>query len=324
MFKRHDLWTLDKVPKDLSEVIGNKIFIDSITTCISKNKMPNLLLYGSAGVGKKLIAKLIAKKYGGETKCIDATIHKGKDIVVINTADKESSDCINITTFAKAKCKAEFDFKKKVIIITNFDEMTKEAQNALRSIIEKYMNTTRFILTSNDLNGIIEPLQSRFNIFCIKALSIKNIKAVINTVIIKPLCPKVINFLIMITEGDIKQIINYIQAISYHDNMTVETFTTIFKMPNIVVIKELIKDIVINYRYDKEVLFLYDPQSIKFMFTRLIIKYYDKKKYNINYDFISIVIKSNLKICHTEKEIIISIITLFNKLIYANSKGKSL
>ena len=45
--------------------------------------MPNLLLYGSAGVGKKLIAKLIAKKYGGETKCIDATIHKGKDIVVI-------------------------------------------------------------------------------------------------------------------------------------------------------------------------------------------------------------------------------------------------
>ena len=192
--------------------------------------MPNIILKGPQGSGKKTMAKLIAKKYGGDTKIIDATIHKSKDVVVINHANKDSTDCINILTYAKSKNRPEFIDKKKVIIITNFEEMTVEAQNALRSIIETYSVSTRFILTCNDLNEIIEPIQSRFNIFEIRPLSTKNMRKILSNIlgdIMITIDEDIIEMIILISDGDIKKAINYLQVIAHYPSPTIGIFNKI-------------------------------------------------------------------------------------------------
>lgn len=314
--KNYELWINDKCPTDLDEVIGNSFFIKTIKKCIENNKLPNLLLTGGQGVGKKMIAKLIAKKYGGDVKVIDATINKSKDIVVVNIKNTDPSECINITSFAKAKNRIEFGCKKKIIIITNFDEMTSEAQNALRSILETYSSTTRFIITSNNVNNIIEPLQSRFNTFIIKKLSNKNINKLISNISPK-LSSDISDLIIMISDGDIKQIINYMQLISCYDDITISDFIKIFKIPSIHIIKKLIKELFSNknpYETMKLVNILlnkYDPHLLCLIVSKTLITYYEQDKYGINLNAIYISNKLSIKGLHP----IVHFITLINKLI---------
>ena len=317
--KNYELWINDKSPIDLDDVIGNSFFIKTIKNCISKEKMPNLLLHGSEGTGKKMIAKLIAKKYGGDYKIISATINKSKDIVVINLKNKESFDCINITAFAQAKNKAIYGDKMKIIIITNFDEMTLEAQNALRSIIETYSYNTRFIITTTKIDDIISPLRSRFNTFLIKKLSNKKLNSIISRIITDIIPQELIDLIVLLSDGDIRQIFNYLQLMSNAGSLSkdsiIDIFNSIFKLPNIIIIKQLINEIYIIKNA---------PESIKIMNS--LLKNYDAQ-ITLNL-FIKIMLLSpcvkSKDIFYTVKLVLkrltprVHFITLINKLIINN------
>jgi|LakMenEpi03Aug12_release.lakeMendotaPanAssembly.Ray.scaffolds.fasta_scaffold107704_3 replication factor C subunit 3/5 len=243
--KTFELWINDKCPTDLDDVIGNSFFIKTIKNYIRHNRMPNLLLYGPEGTGKKMIAKLIAKKYNGDYKIISATINKSKDVVVVNMKSKDTFDCINITAFAQARNKIEFGDKMKIIIITNFDEMTLEAQNALRSIIETYAHSVRFIITTTNIENVIAPLQSRFNTFIIKRLSDKNINRIIKNLVDLP--QVLIDTICTLSDGDIRQIFNYIQLLSgCTKESATSMFNSIFKLPEMSLLETLLDSIYID------------------------------------------------------------------------------
>jgi replication factor C small subunit len=153
---QHTLWTEKYRSQTLDQYIGNDELKNTIQSWITKNDIPHLLLYGKAGTGKTTLAKLI-------TKNIDC------DMMYINASDENGIDTIRdkVKSFASTSTFQPL----KVVILDESDYLTINAQASLRNIIETFSAKTRFILTCNYVERIIEPLQSRCQAFKIETLS---------------------------------------------------------------------------------------------------------------------------------------------------------
>jgi len=153
---QHTLWTEKYRSQTLDQYIGNTELKTTIQSWIEKNDIPHLLLYGKAGTGKTTLAKLI-------TSNIDC------DMMYINASDENGIDTIRdkVKSFASSS-----SFRPlKVVILDESDYLTINAQASLRNVIETFSAKTRFILTCNYVERIIEPLQSRCQAFKIETLS---------------------------------------------------------------------------------------------------------------------------------------------------------
>jgi replication factor C small subunit len=164
--KKHSLWVEKYRPTVLDTYLGNDNFIAGVKEWIEKNDFPNLLLYGTAGVGKTTAAKLL-------------TINLKCDFIYINCSDENGIDTIRekIKTYASA---ASFQ-PIKIVVLDEADFLTINAQAALRNVIETFSLNTRFIFTCNYIERIIEPLQSRLALYRLETPSKPQIyKHVIN------------------------------------------------------------------------------------------------------------------------------------------------
>ena len=157
---QHTLWTEKYRSQTLDQYIGNTELKTTIGSWITKNDIPHLLLYGKAGTGKTTLAKLITQNIN----C---------DMMYINASDENGIDTIRdkVKSFASTSTFQPL----KVVILDESDYLTINAQASLRNIIETFSAKTRFILTCNYVERIIEPLQSRCQAFKIETLSKKSI-----------------------------------------------------------------------------------------------------------------------------------------------------
>lgn len=249
------IWIKDCAPETLDEIAGNHEIIESLKTYISTDNLPNLLLTGPNGCGKKNMAELTAKTYLGqyyEKGCIriDGSIHRGKDMIT-NTydykkasTDKTPCDIPNVMTFARSKLL--IGTKKRIVIIYNFDHMTSEAQNAMRRIIELSAKNTRFILICNNIEEIIEAIQSRCVPLRVAPIDDSDMISLLQKILIKnniaaeAVGIDVLKTICDLSGGDIKKAINYLQVISNSPDPSVETFFKIFNLPPIHNIKKII------------------------------------------------------------------------------------
>ena len=144
--KENSLFVEKYRSQTLEDYVGNEQLKQIIGKYIETNDIQNLLLYGTPGTGKTTLAKIIVKNIN----C---------DYLYINASDERGIDTIRdkVQGFASSA-----SFKPiKIIILDEADFLTIQAQASLRNIIETYSRTTRFILTCNYLERIIDPLQSR-------------------------------------------------------------------------------------------------------------------------------------------------------------------
>jgi replication factor C small subunit len=151
--KQHTLWIEKYRSETLEQYIGNDAVKARIADCIASNDIPHFIFAGSAGTGKTTLAKLIVKNI----QC---------DYLYINASDENGIDIIRdkVKGFASTST-----FKPlKVVILDESDFLTQPAQAALRNLIEEYSITTRFVLTCNYIERLIEPLQSRCEIHILK------------------------------------------------------------------------------------------------------------------------------------------------------------
>ena len=155
------MWSEKYRPKKLQEVVNQKEIIKGISNLIKSPDIPHMLFAGPAGVGKTTTALCIAMELLGE--------QWRKNTLELNASDERGIKMVRerVKEFAASiKLAGDKEFgKPKIIILDEADEMTSEAQTALRRIIEDSARTTRFIIICNYLSQIIEPIQSRCVVF---------------------------------------------------------------------------------------------------------------------------------------------------------------
>jgi replication factor C small subunit len=156
----NSLWVEKYRPDTLEGYVGNDHILEKVKIYIENDDVPHLLLYGVAGTGKTTLAKII-------TNQIDC------DVMYINASDENSVDAVRdkIRGFASS-----MGFRKwKVVILDESDYLTPNAQAALRNLMETFSKSTRFILTCNYVEKVIDPIQSRCQTFAIAPPSKKEV-----------------------------------------------------------------------------------------------------------------------------------------------------
>jgi len=133
-------------PTELKYYVGNETVKDTIQKYLDQGDIQNFIFYGPAGTGKTTLAKIIVKN-------LDC------DYLYINASDENGIDTIRekVKGFASAASWKGI----KVVILDEADFITIQGQAALRNVIETFSRSTRFILTCNFIERIIDPLQSR-------------------------------------------------------------------------------------------------------------------------------------------------------------------
>ena len=144
--REHSLLVEKYRSKDLSEYVGNEHIKKSISQYLAQQDIQNFIFYGPAGCGKTTLAKLIVNNLNCDYLYIHASDERG-----IETIRDKVSGFASTASFKPLK----------VVILDEADFLTIQAQASLRNVIETFSRTTRFIMTCNYVERIIDPLQSR-------------------------------------------------------------------------------------------------------------------------------------------------------------------
>ena len=148
--KKDFLW----VEKYRPTIVEDCILPDTIKQVfkgfVSQRELPNLLLSGSAGVGKTTIAKALCDEIGASYIMINGS-DEGRFLDTVRNRIRTFASTVSLTSGAS----------HKVVIIDEADNTTNDVQLSLRAAVEEFHNNCRFIFTCDFINKIIEPLHSR-------------------------------------------------------------------------------------------------------------------------------------------------------------------
>jgi DNA polymerase III delta prime subunit len=213
--KENTLFVEKYRPDTLQGYVGNEHIIEKVKIYIENEDVPHLLLYGQAGTGKTTLAKII-------TNQIDC------DLMYINASDENNVDTVRdkIRGFASS-----MGFRKwKVIILDESDYLTPNAQAALRNLMETFSKTTRFILTCNYVEKIIDPIQSRCQTFGITPPSKKEVAIRLKEILdLEGVQYEMSDMAILVNSGypDIRRVLNAAQRQIVNGELKIDKTSTI-------------------------------------------------------------------------------------------------
>jgi len=144
------LWVEKYRPQTVDECILPDAVKDTFKSFIEQGEIPNLLLSGTAGVGKTTIAKALCNELGADYYVINGS-DEGRFLDTVRNQAKNFASTVSLTASAR----------HKVLIIDEADNTTPDVQLLLRASIEEFQRNCRFIFTCNFKNKIIDPLHSR-------------------------------------------------------------------------------------------------------------------------------------------------------------------
>ena len=158
------LWVEKYRPNKVDDCILPDTIKEVFKGFVNQGELPNLLLSGTAGVGKTTIAKALCEELGASYIVINGS-DEGRFLDTVRNRVRQFATTVSLTSGAS----------HKVVIIDEADNTTNDVQLSLRTAVEEFHGNCRFIFTCNFINKIIEPLHSRCTVVDFR---IKNDQAV--------------------------------------------------------------------------------------------------------------------------------------------------
>lgn len=209
------LWVEAHRPPTLDGYIGNEAVVEKMRIYLEQQDMPHMLLFGDAGTGKTTLAKIMANGLNA-------------DVLYVNASDENNIEAVRtkIKSFAST-----VGFRPwKIVILDESDYLTPNAQAALRNLMETFSKTTRFILTCNYVERIIDPIQSRCQTFAIMPPSRKAVaKRVVEILDTENVEYDLKDVATIVTNGypDIRRIINALQRQIINGRLIIDSISNI-------------------------------------------------------------------------------------------------
>jgi len=203
----YEMWTEKYRPKSLDAIINQKEIVDRLQSFVKAKNVPHCIFAGPPGTGKTTAALCLAKDMYG----------KGyrEHLMELNASDERGIKIVRETvkTFARTRSIGEIPFK--ILILDEADNMTSDAQQALRRTMERFTETCRFIMIANYSGKIIEPLQSRCAPFRFSYMSQEDqdryLRHIIEEENVKIL-DEGYDAIFEVSEGDLRKATNALQA----------------------------------------------------------------------------------------------------------------
>lgn len=213
------MWVEKYRPTRLEDLVDQKPIKERLLRLLENPaEMPHLLFAGPPGTGKTTAALCIARRILGDY-WRDFTLE-------MNASDERGINTVRerVKVFARYMDR-RVDVPFRIIILDEADEMTSDAQTALRRIMEESSRICRFILICNYSSGIIEPIQSRSAVFRFSRLPEED---VVNY--LAYICSKegvkgtkeALTLIYDLTDGDLRHAINLLQAAATMKEVSVE------------------------------------------------------------------------------------------------------
>jgi replication factor C subunit 3/5 len=252
-------WVEKYRPTNFDDIVLSEINRDIFKNILDMRYFPNLLFYGPPGTGKTTtIINLIneyQRKYGETNK--GSVIH-------LNASDERGIDIIRNQIFQFVKSKNFFEKGVKFVILDEVDYMTKNAQQALKYLLQSYCYNVRFCLICNYISKIDESLKNEFICIRFNQLPKQDIYKFIKNITVSEnldLSDKVIDTIQNNYNSDIRSMINFIQLnqniTQWEENIITdeiwETIYTILQEPNnFENLIQYVHNISIQYNTDKK------------------------------------------------------------------------
>ena len=137
---------------------------DKLDYFYKTNKIPNIIIHGSSGTGKRtIIHNFLYKIYNGDKQKIKS------NVMFVNCAHGKGIKFIReeLKFFAKTNIQSSAGVLFKSIVLFNADFLTIDAQSALRRCIELFSYNTRFFIVVENKNRLLNPILSRFCEICV-------------------------------------------------------------------------------------------------------------------------------------------------------------
>lgn len=264
-------WIEKYRPTTFQDIVLDPINRKIFSNILNKQYFPNLLFYGPPGTGKTTTIINLINEY--QTKYEKKT---SENIIHLNASDERGIDIIRNQIQLFVKSKNFFNKGIKFVILDEVDYMTKNAQQALKYLIQSSGSNIRYCLICNYISKIEEHLRNEFICIRFNQLPRKDIYAFLKNISESEklsLDDQIINVIQEQYKSDIRSMINFIQ-LNQHTNILPEDIVSnqIWEHIHSMLIK---KELVAckQYIYDVSVQYNLDKKSILIRYFNYVIQY---------------------------------------------------